>query len=74
MTRAMIGDWLPAAYLYYNSFFMLTLLWAMHSRDSHDPVLLGTLINIVSIVMDAISIGVKYDTSHYLPWFGFSVL
>ncbi|CAG2122759.1 unnamed protein product [Medioppia subpectinata] len=52
---------------------MLCLLWSMHSRDSHDPLLLAILINLLSIVLDAITIGIYYEESHNRPWFGFSI-
>ncbi|CAG2170292.1 unnamed protein product [Oppiella nova] len=63
----LIGNWLPASYMFYNTFFMLCLLWSMHSRDSHDPILIATLINLLSIILDAITIGVYYDDAHNRP-------
>ncbi|XP_054153019.1 type-1 angiotensin II receptor-associated protein-like [Oppia nitens] len=68
----LVGSWLPNSFLFYNTFFMICLLWSMHARDNHEPLLLAILINILSIVIDAISIGIYYEPNH-APWFGFSL-
>jgi hypothetical protein len=73
-TWALLGNWLPNAYLYYNSMLMITLLWSIHARDSHEPVLLAIILNFLSIVFDAITIGVYYDLDHnHAVWFGFTL-
>lgn len=33
-----MGRWLPPAYLFYNVLFMVTLMWAVHSRESVDAI------------------------------------
>lgn len=73
--RVLLGNWLPEAYLYYNLLLMVTIMWSMHNKDSHEPVLLATFINVISILFDAILIGVYYGEKHNTSvWFGFTVL
>lgn len=38
LVNAMMGRWLPPAYLFYNVLFMVALMWAIHSRESVDAI------------------------------------
>lgn len=35
---ALLGSFLPAAYLFYNLVLLLALLWSVHSKDSIDAI------------------------------------
>ncbi|XP_065335766.1 type-1 angiotensin II receptor-associated protein isoform X1 [Cloeon dipterum] len=56
------GAWSPDSYLFYNAFFLITLLWSMHSPDSEDPVQMGLCVNLICIVLDIIVISVYYPS------------
>ncbi|XP_059486752.1 type-1 angiotensin II receptor-associated protein isoform X2 [Neocloeon triangulifer] len=56
------GIWSPDSYLFYNTFFLLTLLWGIHSADAEDPIQLSLCINILSIVLDIIVLSIYYPT------------
>lgn len=38
LVNALMGHWLPPAYLFYNVLFMVTLMWAIHCRESVDAI------------------------------------
>lgn len=38
LVNAMLSHWQPPAYLFYNVLFMVSLMWAVHSRESVDAV------------------------------------
>lgn len=76
-TWAMQGSWLPQSYLYYNVVFLITLLWALHHKDSDEPVFMALIINIISIILDVVVIAVfcRYDPSSYEQFtIAFSIL
>lgn len=43
--RVLQHNWLPPSYSLYNSLFLVSLLWSLHSRDSEDAIFMtaGTL-------------------------------
>ncbi|RWS27037.1 type-1 angiotensin II receptor-associated protein-like protein [Leptotrombidium deliense] len=55
--------WLPTSYTSYNIFFLLCVLWCIHSRESEEAVFMATMTNLLAILLDAITIGVYYGTS-----------
>lgn len=59
------GYWSPDSYLYYNLLFLVTLLWAMHSRDREEPVQIAMGIDAVSVILDLFTIG-GYFPAHSL--------
>lgn len=38
LVNALLGYWLPQAYVFYNILFMISLLWAIHCRESTDAI------------------------------------
>lgn len=75
MLRATLAEWLPISYVFYNAFFFLTLLWSLHNRDSYEPVIMAAGINMLSVILDAVCIGVYYNRKEgVVPGFGFSAL
>lgn len=79
-TWAMSTQWVPQSYLYYNSFFLACLLWALMKTDSTDPVVMALLINGIGIVMDIIILSTAFpyekaiaESSRRLPILRFSV-
>jgi len=53
---AMQGLWLPISYFYYNLVFMCILLWGIHLKDSEEPIQLAMIVNVVSVLLDIISV------------------
>ncbi|CAO1391815.1 unnamed protein product [Diamesa hyperborea] len=56
IVNALIGHWLPQAYMFYNILFMVTLMWAIHSRESVDAIHAASAINMSSFFFDLIII------------------
>ncbi|RWS12852.1 type-1 angiotensin II receptor-associated protein-like protein [Dinothrombium tinctorium] len=54
-------DWLPTAYSTYNLLFLASILWSIHSRESDDALFIALFINVISVILDAIILGI---------WFG----
>lgn len=50
--------------MFYNTFYLLTLMWALHARDSEEPVLVAGIVNIIAILMDIITLASYYPVSH----------
>jgi hypothetical protein len=55
---AIQGMWLPNSFLYYNLVFICILIWAMHSKDSEEPIQMALIINIVSILLDIVTVSI----------------
>lgn len=55
---ALQGEILPSSYLFYNAFFFIGILWCLHSPESEEPILITTFMDLLFILMDAITIGV----------------
>ncbi|XP_049548102.1 uncharacterized protein LOC125959324 [Anopheles darlingi] len=53
---ALEGAWLPSAYLFYNTLFIIALFWAIHCRESTDAVQITAVINAASFMFDLIGI------------------
>ncbi|KAH9376920.1 hypothetical protein HPB48_002765 [Haemaphysalis longicornis] len=53
--------WAPQAYLYYNLIYLLTLIWAIHHKDSEEPVFMAT-INLGTILMDIVTLGMHFPS------------
>lgn len=60
---AIQGSWLPISYVYYNTFFLLLLLWGTHKKESDEPISMALLLNVLSIILDIITIAV-YSPHH----------
>ncbi|KAI2807227.1 hypothetical protein BLOT_009190 [Blomia tropicalis] len=74
VTLALITtDWMPKIFILYNSFFFFTLLWSLGAPQNCESVQLAAIINLLSILLDLISIAINYGRYHYLDWFGFSL-
>jgi len=54
--------WLPLSYPLYNTLFLYCLLWSLSSRDSEDALFMASSINVLAILLDAITIGQYYST------------
>jgi len=61
---------LPLAYTLYNTFLLISLLWSLAHKDLEDPLLISGGINALSILFDAIIIGIYYQ----LIYSGWSML
>ncbi|XP_013787643.1 type-1 angiotensin II receptor-associated protein-like [Limulus polyphemus] len=61
---ALQSPWLPSSYLYYNSIFLVTLLWSLHWQDSDEPVFMALVIDAISILLDIITISIYYQNTH----------
>uniref|UniRef100_A0A1L8DKD8 Putative angiotensin 2 type i receptor-associated protein n=2 Tax=Nyssomyia neivai TaxID=330878 RepID=A0A1L8DKD8_9DIPT len=66
LSNAMLSNWSPQAYIFYNVFFMVSLFWSLHSKESVDAVYMATLIDAVSFILDLICI-IGYFSAH-TPW------
>ncbi|EEC07596.1 conserved hypothetical protein [Ixodes scapularis] len=55
--------WAPQAYLYYNLVYLLTLAWAIHNKDSEEPVFMALAINLGSIIMDIITLAMSFPST-----------
>ncbi|XP_055681775.1 type-1 angiotensin II receptor-associated protein-like [Lutzomyia longipalpis] len=66
ISNAMLSNWSPQAYIFYNVFFMVSLFWALHSKESVDAVYMATLIDAVSFFLDLFCI-IGYFSAHN-PW------
>jgi len=56
LVNAMMGRWIPQAYLFYNILFMVSLLWAIHCRESVDAIHTAAAINFSSFFFDLVLI------------------
>lgn len=54
--------WAPQAYLYYNLVYLLTLIWAIHHKDSEEPVFMALAINLGTILMDIVTLGMHFPS------------
>ena len=54
--------WLPFSYPLYNCLFLYCLLWSLASRDSEDALFMAAALNILAVLLDAITIGKYYST------------
>ncbi|KAL3197011.1 hypothetical protein MRX96_014861 [Rhipicephalus microplus] len=62
--------WAPQAYLYYNLIYLLMLAWAIHHKDSEEPVFMALAINLGTILMDIVTLGMHFPPPvHILRWF-----
>lgn len=64
---ALQAGWLSNSYLYYNMVFLLVILWSLHSQEADEPVFMALTINLVSILLDCICIGVGYSQLGKFP-------
>ncbi|XP_059084575.1 type-1 angiotensin II receptor-associated protein-like isoform X2 [Tigriopus californicus] len=55
-----LGRWSGSALTFQNTFFLLTLLWALHEKRSPTPVIIAMAINLLCIVLDIIVIALFY--------------
>ncbi|KAM7346262.1 type-1 angiotensin II receptor-associated protein isoform 2-T2 [Cochliomyia hominivorax] len=56
ISNAMLGMWGHGAYEFYNFLFMISMLWAMHSKDSVEAIQTALVIDTSSIFFDIVSI------------------
>lgn len=63
ITWGVQGFWSPDSFLFYNSLFILTLLWAIHNKESDDPLQIALIINALSILFDVIVLAVYFPTN-----------
>ncbi|XP_019550332.3 type-1 angiotensin II receptor-associated protein-like [Aedes albopictus] len=56
IAAALNSYWLPAAYQFYNIIFIITLFWAIHSRQSSDAVQIACFINVIGFLLDLFGI------------------
>ncbi|CRL04403.1 CLUMA_CG017489, isoform A [Clunio marinus] len=54
LVNAMLSHWLPPAYMFYNILFLVSILWAIHSRESVDAIHTAAAINFSSFFFDFI--------------------
>lgn len=47
----------------YNTLFLLTIFWSLHCPDSDDAIFMSSALNVLSILLDAIIIGIYYGVS-----------
>lgn len=52
--------WAPQAYLYYNLIYLMMLAWAIHHKDSEEPVFMALAINLGTILMDIVTLGMHF--------------
>jgi len=67
LVNAMLGHWLPSAYMFHNILFMVSLLWAIHCRESVDAIHTAAAINFSSFFFDLIII-IAFFPSSYGVW------
>lgn len=72
--RATQSFWLPPSYTIYNTLFLISLLWAIHARDSEDAIFMAAAINVFSIIFDAITIGLYYGVSNSTGFATFMII
>lgn len=73
ISNAMLGIWLPGAYIFYNLLFIGSLFWTIHCKESVDAIHTALLINSLSIFFDLICIIVFFN--HMNGWvIAFSIL
>lgn len=58
----------PFVYLWYNTFFLITLLWALAHKDLEEPYFFAVCINAISVVFDAVLIGIYYQGISQSIW------
>ncbi|XP_055585977.1 type-1 angiotensin II receptor-associated protein-like [Uranotaenia lowii] len=63
---ALLGNWLPSAYLFYNIIYMAALFWSIHCRESIDAVHIAALVNATSFMFDLLSIISWFPDRHIL--------
>ncbi|XP_075223663.1 type-1 angiotensin II receptor-associated protein isoform X2 [Lycorma delicatula] len=61
-TWAIQGQWSPDSYLFYNFFFLLSLMWGMHLKDSEEPLQFAISINGISILLDLFTLLIFYPS------------
>jgi len=66
-------DWMPKIFIFYNTFFFLSLFWSLGAPQNPEPVQLSAIINLLSILLDLLCIATNYSRYHFLDWFGFSI-
>lgn len=49
---------MPNSYLLYNAFFLFGILWSLHAPESEDAILMTTFLDLIAILLDAVTIGV----------------
>jgi len=62
---AMQSSDLPLSYAVYNVVLLVVLLWALHARESEEPLFMGLVINGASVLLDIITIVLYFPDSGY---------
>jgi len=57
---ALVGFPFSIGYLIYNIFFFQSLLWAVHNYKSSTPLFVSLFLNILSVIMDIILLGIGF--------------
>ncbi|PNF39591.1 hypothetical protein B7P43_G11047 [Cryptotermes secundus] len=59
-----LGHWCPLSYLFYNLLFFLILLWAVHHKESDEPMQMAVAVNAVCLVLDVMVISLYFPRSN----------
>ncbi|XP_055370918.1 uncharacterized protein LOC129605286 isoform X1 [Condylostylus longicornis] len=71
--NAMLGTWIPGAYIFYNILFIMSMMWSLHCKDSSEAIHTALIINVTSIFFDLICIIAFF--SHMNGWvIAFSII
>ena len=58
----------------YNTLFLLSIFWSLHCPDSDDAIFMSSSINVISILFDAIVIGIHYGSASSTSFSTFMVI
>ncbi|XP_042215408.1 uncharacterized protein LOC121861590 [Homarus americanus] len=51
---------LPQSFIVYNSFFLFTIIWSLHQRESEEAPFMAMCINLLSIVFDIVNLALYW--------------
>jgi len=64
ITWGLQGYWSPDSYLFYNTIFIVCLLWSMYAKDDPEPLQMAVGINLLAIFLDIVVLAGYFPSSN----------
>ncbi|XP_073992146.1 type-1 angiotensin II receptor-associated protein [Rhodnius prolixus] len=63
LSWALITNWSPSAYFFYNILFLILLLWGIAAKGNVEPLEMAQIVNIISLVLDIFVVSIFFPRS-----------